>query len=78
MADFRPNPVCAKCSKEMTCAKNGVIVDNGTVQWRGDKFKCPVCGAEVVASFGAQQDASEELVRRVELKLGTRLTVDNV
>lgn len=52
----KPNPVCAACGKEMRCAKNGVVVENGSVQWRGDLFKCPKCGVEVVTSFGDGMD----------------------
>jgi len=43
--------VCVKCRKEMRCDKTGVGVDfgNGHV-YAGDRYKCPACGNEVVAT----------------------------
>ena len=57
MSDYpKPNPVCLMCGKEMACIKNGVIVENGAVQWRGDLFKCPKCQRSVVTAFGDGED----------------------
>ena len=41
--------VCAKCLKEMYCLKTGVTVRYGIGHcYRGDKFACRGCGAQVV------------------------------
>jgi len=43
--------VCAKCKKEMTCIKTGCSVrytSTGTHAYRGDKYKCSICGTEVI------------------------------
>ena len=50
-------PVCVKCNVEMICVKNGAVVERmGPVGPRAlqacDKYKCPVCGIEVMAAFG--------------------------
>jgi len=58
-------PVCVKCSREMRCAKNEVVVyhsfeSNAGVGnaidfvVMGDKFKCPGCESEIVVNFGKQ------------------------
>lgn len=76
----KPNPVCVPCGKEMRCEKNGVIVENGAVQWRGDKFKCPKCGVEVVAAFGGGEDIHIPVGSKipVALKGPNRVFVDNL
>lgn len=48
-------PICARCERNMTCARNGVTIlltDDDVV--RGDVFRCDGCGAQVVdrKSFG--------------------------
>ncbi len=52
----KPNPVCVACGKEMHCVRNGAIIENGSVQWRGDQYECPKCGIAVVATFGDGAD----------------------
>ncbi len=59
----KPNPICAKCRKEMRCVKNGVIVDNdrdsqSRIEWHGDMFRCGYCGAEVISQFGEGHEVS--------------------
>lgn len=70
----KPNPVCAACGKEMRCEKNGVVVENGSVQWQGDLFKCPKCGTEVVAAFGN----GEDIHLPVDYGKSHRVFVDNL
>ncbi len=50
--------VCVKCEVQMRCEKNGVVVaemymDNKEIYrlWNADKYKCPICWAEVVVGF---------------------------
>ena len=41
--------ICVPCAKEMICAQNGVYCDYGHGHvYVGDKYRCPICGAEVV------------------------------
>lgn len=41
--------ICLKCSREMKCVKTGFTVRWGEAHcYRGDKFRCGNCGAEVV------------------------------
>lgn len=42
--------ICPTDKKEMTCVKTGVACrwNNGHHVYRGDKFECPVCKAQVV------------------------------
>lgn len=54
-----PRPVCVKCQREMRIDKCGVNVILMAYEppqpfeiWRGDRWKCPKCGAEVVARYG--------------------------
>ena len=53
-----PRPICAKCSREMRCKKNEVLVNDRASAgfrptfWSGDSFECEGCGAEVVTGFG--------------------------
>lgn len=56
-----PKMVCVKCEVEFKCEKNGVKVaemfnKNQAVYkvWNADKWKCPMCGMEVVAGFANQ------------------------
>jgi len=58
----KPNPVCVVCRKEMDCSRNGQVVEGEAVAWRGDRFRCPSCGIEVVAAFG--EGAEREVMRR--------------
>jgi len=50
-------PVCAKCQQDMVCAKNGVAVLDVTGDGTdykitmADKWKCNICGCEVVVGF---------------------------
>jgi hypothetical protein len=52
-------PLCAKCEVEFKPEKNGIKVaelykQNTEVYriWQADLWKCPVCGAEIVAGYG--------------------------
>jgi predicted RNA-binding Zn-ribbon protein involved in translation (DUF1610 family) len=54
-----PKLVCVKCEVELKPETNGVRVAemfNHNTQvykvWSADKWKCPICGVEVVAGFG--------------------------
>lgn len=47
------NPVCGSCKKEYVAVKTGVVVKiNEYYVYRGDKFRCPSCGHEMVCNFG--------------------------
>lgn len=53
-------PVCVKCQVELRPEKTGVtLVDMFQKPpkpysiWSADKWKCPICGYEVVIGFGA-------------------------
>ena len=53
-----PKLVCVKCEVGLKIEKNGVIVkemfQNNTriyKLWETDKWKCPVCGAEIISGF---------------------------
>lgn len=55
-----PNPICVKCQVEFKVEENGInIVEmfqkNKEVYkiWSADKWKCPLCGIEIVYGFGA-------------------------
>lgn len=63
-----PTPICCKCRVAMKCEQNDFIVRDPETQfpstyWAGDKFRCPVCGHEIVVGFGKPVDAekAEEL-----------------
>ena len=52
-------PVCVKCETEMRPEENDVrVVDMFSSPpepdsiWCADKWKCPICGVEVVIGFG--------------------------
>lgn len=54
-----PKMVCVKCETELKPEENGTIVvelfqENTEPYkvWSADKWKCPVCGIEVIAGFG--------------------------
>ena len=56
-----PKLVCIKCEVELKPEHNGVKVAelfqrNEAIYkvWTADKWKCPICGVEIVAVFGAQ------------------------
>jgi predicted RNA-binding Zn-ribbon protein involved in translation (DUF1610 family) len=41
--------ICYSCKKEMRCVKTGFTVRWGESHcYRGDKFRCPECGTEIV------------------------------
>jgi hypothetical protein len=41
--------ICAKCKKEMTCIKTGVICRWGADHcYAGDKYECLGCGAQTI------------------------------
>ena len=43
--------ICALCSKEMQCERNGVIATwRHTHRYAGDLFKCRKCGAETLVT----------------------------
>jgi hypothetical protein len=53
-----PKMVCVKCEVEFQCEKNGVKVielmnhnQSPYKIWDTDKWKCPICGIEVIAGF---------------------------
>lgn len=50
--------ICVKCRIEMNCDKTGVGADfGGGHVYRGDRFKCPTCGLEILATaIGASMD----------------------
>lgn len=40
--------ICTKCKKELRCVKTGFTARWGAGHcYRGDKYACPQCGAEV-------------------------------
>jgi len=56
-----PKLVCVKCQVELKPEHNGVKVvelfqRNEAIYkiWDADKWRCPKCGIEIVAGFGAQ------------------------
>ena len=59
------SPFCVKCRRLMHCEKNGVSIaaykpgkEGDTVHgYRGDMYKCPECGQEVVC-FGVRGSGS--------------------
>ena len=56
-----PRMVCVQCKVKLRPERNGVHVvetfgedsDEPYKLWRADLYKCPKCGVEVVAGFGA-------------------------
>jgi len=47
------NPICVNDFEEMKVVKNGVTVNDGPMAKRaGDKYRCPVCGFEIITGFG--------------------------
>lgn len=54
-----PQPICCKCRIVMRCEKNSFMVRDPeksgfpSTYWAGDKWKCPVCGQEIVCGFSA-------------------------
>ena len=55
------NPICVLCVTEMVCAKNGISVAPAHAPHhtrRGDKYRCPECGVEVI--MGLSRQAYEE------------------
>jgi len=63
-------PVCAECSVEMRCSKNGRVVksqghgDYG--YFHGDEYTCPGCKHRVVVGFG--HPCHDDLVTDAERK----------
>ena len=55
-----PRPVCVKCKLEFRRTKVGVVADirarglGSYEAYSADLFKCPDCGAEILAAFGAK------------------------
>lgn len=54
-----PKPICVKCEVEFKVEENGVNVvemfqKNKEIYkiWSADKWKCPLCGIEIVYGFG--------------------------
>lgn len=50
-------PVCVKCNRELRPETNGVGCLDMTglgpyAVWDSDKWKCPVCGYEILVGFG--------------------------
>jgi len=53
-------PICVKCGRSMKPEKNGVIAEEmqdpgmqqGYKKWSFDKWKCPICGYEVLSGCG--------------------------
>ena len=62
-------PICMSCGVVMKCKKNGFLVKDPqagnfpSTYWRGDLYKCPTCGVEIVSGTGdgmtAEQCGSE-------------------
>lgn len=57
-------PICVACGVEMSCAKNGRVVEmanpetgNPLFRWSGDEFRCRACGVRVVVGVGSRVDA---------------------
>lgn len=46
--------LCVKCQVEYRCEKNSVGVEDSGRLWDADLYKCPVCGHEIITSFGSQ------------------------
>ena len=49
------NPVCFDCAVEMRCTRNAQTVRKSADDRRefsGDRFRCEVCGSQVVIGFG--------------------------
>ena len=42
------NPICSLCRVELTCQRNGVIVESGNGFFRGDLYACPSCDVHVI------------------------------
>jgi len=69
-------PICCKCNKQMTCYKNGVTAvekagNRDYKAWSTDKYKCDICGAEVLTGFGnypMMTDCDENFQEFVEMK----------
>ena len=51
-------PICVGCRVAMRCERNGFVVSDPSTSgacatlWRGDKWKCPGCGVQIVEGFG--------------------------
>ena len=59
--------VCVKCRVEMRCSKNGMQCVFGTDHvYAGDKFTCPICGAEFVRCNKAPHYDPNVLTREME------------
>ena len=51
MTDTRP--ICVSCQASMICDKMGVKVKYSKQEAQnGDRYKCPICGHEIVTGFG--------------------------
>lgn len=63
--------ICAKCKKEMTCVKTGVVCRWGEVHcYAGDKYKCPQCDSEVIHTsrtpFYSDKEIPSELLIQMD------------
>ena len=51
-------PVCVPCKREMSCAKNGRVLEllspapEPYQLWSADEWRCPVCDATVLSGYG--------------------------
>ena len=60
-------PICCKCRIVMRCEKNHFIVRDleaegfPSTYWVADKWKCPVCGHEIVTGF-AHKSVPDDMV----------------
>ena len=63
------NPICTDCNVEMKCTENGVTVAHiETQHWvrKGDRFSCPSCGNEFIASMGEAYDSEVDPIVVIE------------
>ncbi len=74
--------ICIKCNREMNCERNDVLVfhkmeivnytDDIDCVALGDKFKCPVCGVEIVIGIGkpitAEEKTQQQLMSMIALR----------
>ncbi|HDZ77112.1 MAG TPA: hypothetical protein ENH41_03415 [Candidatus Omnitrophica bacterium] len=69
-------PVCVKCEVDLRPENNEVTVaelfqNNSKIYrlWSADKWRCPICGVEVVIGFGQQAWAEHYQVDSIEANL---------
>lgn len=74
-----PKQICVKCSVEFKIEKNSVMVVEMFSDppqpykiWSADMWKCPTCGAEIIAGFGHQavaehfQEKFDDVLNKVQ------------